>query len=207
MRYLDSIAVLDVEATGLDPMKGAILSVGMVAYSGRLSMFYKEYYPFEGAEISEESMRIHDLELDRLKKGPENDPRNVVADIKSFMQANGCIMIAGQNPGFDRSYVNAYAERYGSDFRLPFGMLDLHSFCLGRMLGNGIEPPKKDGHSALGLDKVLSFVGLGQRQGPHNALDDAKLEFEALCRLIYGKSVLPEFGNRPVPAELTIAHR
>ncbi len=203
MRYLDGIAVLDVEATELDPVKGAILSVGMVAHNGQLNTFYREYYPFDGAVISEESMRIHGINPNRQERKPENDPKNVVADIRSFMQANGCIMIAGQNPGFDRSYVNAYAERYGIDFRLPFGMLDLHSFCLGRMLGNGIEPPKSGGHSTLSLDKVLYFVGLEQRQGQHNALDDAKLEFEAFCRLIYGKSVLPEFSSRPVPTELT----
>jgi hypothetical protein len=58
MGYLDNIAVLDIEATGLNPGKCAILSIGLVSYSGRLNEFYREYYPFEGAEVMEESMKI-----------------------------------------------------------------------------------------------------------------------------------------------------
>ena len=210
MDYLSGIAVLDVEATGLDVRNCAILSVGIVTHRhGRLNTFYREYYPFDGAEISGKAMEINGLDLGRIPRGRENDPRNVVVDVRSFLQGNGCATVAGQNPCVDKNYIDAYAERYGEPFRVPFGMLDLHSLCLSFMLANGIEPPRKaDGSSSsLSLDKVLQFVGLDPRPGPHNALDDAELEFEALCRLIHGASAIARFADRPLPGVVSSGMR
>jgi hypothetical protein len=208
MGYLDNIAVLDIEATGLNPEKCAILSIGLVSYSGRLNEFYREYYPFEGADVMEESMKITGFEFDKIRRDPINDPKNVVEDVRSFLKTNGCNVTAGLNPSFDMNFVNAYAERYNADFRLPIWMLDLHSVCMGYMLGNGIEIPKKpDGGLFLSGDAILKFVGLGAEPKPHKALNGAKHEFEALCRLIYGKSVLPEFSDHPVPTSMLESER
>jgi hypothetical protein len=49
---------------------------------------------------------------------------------------------------------------------------------------------------------VREFAGLGVESKPHNALNGARYEFEALCRIIYGKSVLPQFSSLPVPEAL-----
>ena len=203
MTYLDNIAVLDVETTGLDQEKCAILSVGIVSYGKQLNEFYREYYPFEGAAVVEASMRINGFEIDKMKRDPVNDPRNVAEDVKSFLKANECNVIAGQNPSFDRGFVNAYANRYGMDFRIPIWMLDMHSVCMAYMLENSIDIPKKlDGGLFLSGDAILEFVGLGAEPKPHNAMNGARYEFEALCRIIYGKNVLPQFRDQPVPAEL-----
>ena len=203
MAYLDGIAVLDIEATGLDPRKCAILSVGIVSYGERLSEFYREYYPFEGAEVNRESMKINGLDIDKLERASTNDPKNVVDDVRTFLKANSCNVTAGQNPSFDRDFINAYAERYGINFRLPIWMLDMHSVCLAYMLEKGIEVPRKpDGGLFLSGDAILAFAGLGAEPKPHNALNGARYEFEALCRIIYGKSVLPQFSGMPVPEVL-----
>ena len=203
MAYLDGIAVLDIETSGLSPDRCAILSIGIVSYRERLNEFYREYYPFDGAEVVEESMKINGLDIDRIKRDPINDPKNAVEDVRAFLQNSGCNVTAGQNPSFDRNFVNAYAERYGIDFRLPIWMLDMHSVCMAYMLERGIDIPRKQ---SVGLflsgDKILEFVGLGAEPKPHNALNGARYEFEALCRLIYGKSVLPQFSTLPLPKRL-----
>ena len=67
-------------------------------------------------------------------------------------------------------------------------------------------------HSDMGLNNVLKFCGMedprrrighdGKRikEGKaHNALEDAKLEAECFFRLIYGKNLLPEFKQFPIP--------
>ncbi len=208
MGYLDNIAVMDIETTGLNPRKCAILSVGLVSYNGRLNEFYREYYPFDGAEVMEVGMKINGFDLNKMRRDPVNDPKNVVDDVKRFLKASRCNVTAGQNPSFDRDFVNAYAERYGADFRLPIWMLDMHSVCMSYMLENGIKIPRKsDGGLCLSSDSILKFVGLGAEPKPHNALNGAKYEFEALCRLIYGKNMLLEFSDCPVPSELTIDRR
>ena len=203
MPYLNNIAVLDVETTGVNPERCAILSIGIVSYGEKLDEFYREYYPFDGAEVVEESMRVNGLDIDNIERGRVNDPENVVDDVRSFLKSNRCNVTAGQNPSFDRNFVNAYAERYGSDFRLPIWMLDMHSACMAYMLEKGIDIPRKpDGGLFLSADKIFEFAGLGAEPKPHNALNGARYEFEALCRIIYGKSVLPQFSDRPVPEEL-----
>jgi DNA polymerase III epsilon subunit-like protein len=200
MAYLEGIAVLDIETSGLSPDRCAILSIGIVSYGERVNEFYREYYPFDGAEIVEESMKINGLDLDKIKRDSVNDPKNVVDDVRSFLQDSRCNVTAGQNPSFDRNFVNAYAERYDIDFRLPIWMLDMHSVCMAYMLQRGIDIPKRDNVGLfLSGDRILEFAGLGAEPKPHNALNGARYEFEALCRLIYGKSVLPQFSNLPVP--------
>lgn len=203
LAYLDGIAVLDIETSGLNPYKCAILSVGIVSYGERLNEFYREYYPFDGAEIVEASMKINGLDTGKLNTDPANNPEMVVDDVREFLNDNGCNVTAGQNPSFDRSFVNAYAERYDLAFRLPIWTLDMHSVCMAYMLENGIRVPRKpDTGLFLSGDSILEFVGLGREPKPHNALNGARYEFEALCRLIYGKNALPQFSNRPVPEEL-----
>lgn len=203
MDYLRNIAVLDVETTGVNPERCAVLSVGMVTYRERPLEFYREYYPFDGAEVAEEALRINGFEPDKIARNPESDPKNVAGDVVSFMRKNGCNIISGENPSFDRDFVNAYAARYNAMFRLQRRTLDLQSVCISHMLSNGIDVPSKpDGSHDLVLDTILTFVGLGAEPRPHNALNGAKYEFEALCRLIYGKSVLAEFRDYEVPDTL-----
>jgi DNA polymerase III epsilon subunit-like protein len=201
MVYLDNIAVLDIETTGLDRRKCAVRSVGIVSYTDKLNEFYKEYDLFDGAEIKEEGMLeavyFHD---DKKAKDPAKNPINVVYDVQSFLTVNKCNVIGGQNPSFDRDFVNAYAERYTLDFRIPIWMIDMHSVCMAYMLANGIEVPRKPGIGLfLSGDAIHEFTGLGAEPKPHNALNGARYEFESLCRIIYGKSVLPQFKDRPVP--------
>ena len=82
-------------------------------------------------------------------------------------------------------------------------MLDMHSVCMAYMLENGIKIPKKpDIGLFLSGDSILEFVRLGAEPKPHNALNGARYEFEALCRIIYGKNVLPQFSHYPVPERL-----
>lgn len=205
MAYLDGVAVLDCETTGVNPLKCAVLSVGIVAFGERPTFFYREYYPFEGAQVEEMALRINGFDLSAMKREEENDPRNIPDDVESFMRANGCAIVAGENPSFDRDFVNAYAERYGKRFRLQRRTMDLNSVCLSHMFGSGMSMPRgPNGSYSFRLDDILSFAGLGTEPAPHNALTGAKYEFEALCRLIYGKSVLPEFSAAPVPEGLVL---
>ena len=62
----------------------------------------------------------------------------------------------------------------------------------------GKKIPRKNNHSALNLDCILEYVGLPTRGHAHNALEDAKLEGEALSRLIYGKNLLTCYEKFPI---------
>lgn len=206
MPYLDNIAVLDVETTGLNRRKCAITGVGLVCYSnGQVHEFYREYYPFEGAEIKTEGMLEPEYFHDDItvKRNALSDPKDVSEDVKAFLTANNCNVTAGQNPSFDRDFINAYAERYGSDFRIPIWMMDMHSVCMAYMLEKNIEVPRKEGIGLfLSGDAIHEFTGIGAEPKPHIAINGARYEFESFCRIIYGKNVLSQFKDKPIPNEL-----
>lgn len=199
--YLPGIAVLDFETTNLDGRTGAVLSAGMVAYKSGVRTFYHEYYPFDGADITQQALDVNGFDPDKIARIPENNPRNMPFDVIGFMRSNDCITVAGQNPCFDVSFLNAYSDRYSSGFGLHRGLLDLHSVCVSVMFSKGIALQRRAqrGDSALTLDWILRFVGLGTEPKPHNALNGARYEFEAFCRLIYGKSVMQDLKKFAIP--------
>jgi DNA polymerase III epsilon subunit-like protein len=49
------------------------------------------------------------------------------------------------------------------------------------------------------LDLALKIVGIPERNGPHNALEDALLTAEAFSRLLGGKGLIKKFSRHRVP--------
>ena len=98
-----------------------------------------------------------------------------------------------------RAFLEETAHRYHVNWPLAHRTIDVHSIAYYHIKKRGIEPPQKNSHSALNLDRILKYVGLSARAKKHNALEDAKLEAEALSRLLYGKNLLTEYSSLSVP--------
>ena len=213
--YLQGVAVLDIEATSLDTRNGAIASIGLVTFKdGKLVRFYRAFWPFNGAKIDESALKVNGFTLKQLNnrcncKNPADcklqehmhDPAEVTLCLERFMRENNCHTIAGQNPAFDTNYANAYFERYKKFNFMSHRNIDLHSIAYAYIVSNGIDMPTDSvsggGHdykrNDLSATKVYKMLGMPMEPRPHNALTGAVFEFEALCRLVYGKPVLEEF--------------
>lgn len=72
----------------------------------------------------------------------------------------------------------------------PFGYryVDLHSICYAEFLRCGFRIPTEMKLDSISLDVILAYVGLRRTKKYHDALGDARLEAEALSRLISGPS-------------------
>ena len=125
--------------------------------------------------------------------------REVVVDFLAWLQPIEEKTLAGQNPSFDRDFLQTTAYRYHINWPLAHRTIDLHTVAYSHMLGRGIAPPKKNQHSDLGLKDILKYVGVNFTREKHNALEDALLEAEALSRLIYGRPLLSKFSDHPIP--------
>ncbi|MHB8362686.1 MAG: hypothetical protein ACYDBX_03650, partial [Patescibacteria group bacterium] len=84
-------------------------------------------------------------------------------------------------------------------------IVDLHSICYAKILKdmestNNIDPSKLH----LTSNIIFRYVGLYDEPNPHNGLMGAKMEAEALSRLIYGRNLLPEFKEFEIPEYLHI---
>lgn len=192
--------IVDVESTGVDARLCSLLSVGAVSFENPQNQFYMECRAFEGAHIENEALRISGFSLEDSRDSGKKADREVVLAFLAWIKTCSEWTLAGQNPSFDRDFLQATAHRHHLNWPLAHRTVDLHSVAYGELFRAGRTIPLKNNHSALNLDWILRFVGLPSREGKHNALEDAKLETEAFARLLTGKGMLSEYGGFVVPA-------
>lgn len=83
-------------------------------------------------------------------------------------------------------------------------LIDMHSLAFAALLRTGLPlPVDADGRSSLASDRIMELVGIPPEPKPHIAINGARWEAEAFGRLIYGRNILPEFEQYPVPELLT----
>ncbi|MDO8594937.1 MAG: 3'-5' exonuclease [bacterium] len=213
--------IVDVESSGVDAKLNSLLSVGALDFDNPTNQFYMECYAFEGAHIEREALVVAGFTREEIvannqsprlrseaSDGQANTnhqkktDREVVETFLEWMKSCKEWTLVGQNPSFDRDFLQQTAHRYHINWPLAQRTIDLHSIAYWEFLRAGKEIPRRNNHSALNLDRILEHVGLPTRTESHNALDDAKLEGEALSRLLRGKVLLEEYSSFPVPAGL-----
>ena len=186
------IIVLDVETSGLDAKTCTIISIGAVDFLNPDEQFYMEAKPFEGAVITGRALEINGFTIERLKEVPNTQEEMIVAFIKWLNCEGKDVLIAGQNPFFDRDFIQETIFRNRLQYYLPKRILDLHTICQNHRIANG-----KDGF--VNSNDIFAYCGLPYEPNPHHGLMGAKMEAEAFSRLIFGKGLLEEFDIYPVP--------
>jgi DNA polymerase III epsilon subunit-like protein len=196
------LIVVDIETTGLDLERDQIVSIGAVNFAKPQQTYYNECRLSRRVRPTEEALHVTGFSLKDLTSRRRPTEGEIVRQFLDWGKKSRMRMLAGENPWFDAAFLRRASKKYGIVW--PFGhrLVDLHSVSysmLLRLKECAIIPKRK---SPLSLDKTLKFVGLEPRKTFHNALGDAKLEAEALSRLIYGKSLLDEYSKYGVPSYL-----
>ncbi len=179
--------IVDVETTGVDSRLCSLLSVGAVDFNNPKNQFYMECRAFLGAHIEKEALVVAGFTREQATDTAKKTDREVVLAFLEWMKTCTEWTLAGQNPSFDRDFLQETARRYHLNWPLAHRTIDLHSVAYTKSLKEGREIPRKNNHSALNLDRILESVGLPARKTAHNALLDAKLEADAFARLIFGR--------------------
>lgn len=191
--------VVDVETTGLEPQRHSIVSIGAVDFSEPDNLLYLECRVWDGAEITAEALGINGFSEEEVKSAGRKSLEEVVREFLEWTEGVRDRTLAGENPSFDRDFLKSSAQRYGIEWTLGHRAVDMHSVCYARYIKRGVNPPMKDGRTDLNSDRIFNYAGLPNEPKPHNALTGAKTEAEALSRLIYGRQLLEEFKQHPVP--------
>ncbi len=200
--------VVDVETTGIDPQKHSIVSVGAIHFPNPENVFYGECRIWDGAEIWEGfEGGVSPLDYNGFTKEQITDPNKPSVEdlIKKFFDWVSDFpdkTIAGHNPLFDRGFLEASAGMAGLKWTFGYRMIDLHSLVYTHHLRRRIQIPLSKERTDINIDRALVYAGLPPEPRPHNALTGAKMEAEAFSRLIYGRSLLEEFKECPVPEYL-----
>ena len=191
--------VVDTETTGIDSDRHSIVSIGAVDFLHPERRFYEECRIWDGAIISDEALAINGYTREQVTDPNKQSVEELLRRFVTWVEESEGHTVMGQNPIFDLSFLDESAERYHIQLPFPHRSLDQHSICFAHMIARGITPPTIKKHSGLNSDLIMEYVGIPSEPKPHIAINGALYEAEAFSRLLYGKNLLPEFAEYPVP--------
>ncbi|MDZ4226010.1 MAG: exonuclease domain-containing protein [Patescibacteria group bacterium] len=192
--------VVDVEASGTEPHKHSIVSVGALELERPERQFYQECRVWEGAHIMDEALEVNGFTKEQITDPKKQGEGELAKKFIEWALEASDRTLAGQNPSFDRDFLKYAAERAGhTDWPFAFRTIDTHTLAYMHMVKRGVTPPLEHQRSALDLDAVLNYCGIPREPEPHNALTGTKSHAEVISRLLYNKKLLPEFEQYAIP--------
>ena len=170
---------IDLETTGSDYVNDYPIQIGAILVDIQNFKILKEYSSLvnipEGIIISEKAKEIHGLKKEDIKNAPK--PKNVLKDF--FNEFGTDYAFAGWNVCFDVSFFrkicieNGFNNQYKE---INFHHLDVQSIARYLKIKGNIE-------GEISLSNLCKIYNL-KRLKNHDALEDAKLSFEVLKKLI-----------------------
>ncbi len=201
---LEKMIVVDIETTGTDPQKHAMIDLAALDFENPSYQFHRSIRIFEGVEIEQEALDYNGFTLEEISDPKRPELAQVLEEFKKWLEPIKEKTMAGQNPDFDMEFLRANAERAGIKLPLTHRKLDQHTLAYFKMRELEMPVPMDEkGRSNLNSDKVMEWVGIPPEPKPHHsALNGVLWEAEAFSRLMEGKNLLPQFANYPVPEYL-----
>lgn len=190
--------IVDVESSGVDPIKHSLLSIGAVDFLNPKNQFYGECHVWDGAHIMDEALAVNGFTREQITDKKKQTEEDLVKFFLTWVETISEHTIAGQNPSFDRDFIHKASERYHLNWFLAYRTIDLHTACYFHMIKRGVKPPVANKRTDLNSDKIMEYVGIPAEPHPHNAMNGAKVAAEALSRLFYNKSLIEEFKGYPI---------
>ncbi len=193
--------IIDIEATGTNPEKHSILSIGAIDFKNPTNRFYGECQMWEGSHVMDDALAVNGFTLEEISDPNKQTEAELIVNFLEWQKKLTDHTLAGQNVSFDRAYLVAASNRAGVNISLPYRTLDAHTLCYSHMIRRGLTPPFDDvhKHSALNLNGVMNYCGLPSEPNPHNALTGAMCHAEVVSRLLFDKKLLPEFSQFEIP--------
>lgn len=193
--------VVDVETSGLTPHKNSILSIGALDLSNPERRFYGECRLWDGAEVNDEALEVNGFTVTDINDSKKKTEAELVTEFLEWSQHLADRTITGQNPSFDRDFLQAAARRAELAWDLAHRTIDTHTLAYMHMIKRGLPPPIDTQHrrSSLDLDAILNYCGIPDEPSPHNALTGALCHAEVTSRLLFDKKLLPEFEGYEIP--------
>jgi len=190
--------VADIEASGLDYNKHSILSIGAVDFEKPERQFYGECRIWDGASIMTDAIKVNGFSKENCTDPRKQSLKELMGSFLAWVEESEDKTLAGQNPSFDRDFLNSSFARASIGWHFSYRTLDLNSMAYMDMIRRGLPIQHKNSRADLSLDTILKYVGLPEEPKPHHGLMGAKMEAEAFSRILYGKNLLPEFTQYPI---------
>lgn len=195
--------VIDIETSGLDKTQHGILSIGAVDMKSPKKIFYQEARLNPEELFDPQACVVNGFTEADARSTSKQSRAQLIRNFSDWLESRPEKVIAGLHvQAFDVPFINYKSEKSRIGLRLKMRSIDLHTLTYAKMLELKKVIPLTDGWSVMDTDFVHPFCGLPEEPRPHNALRGASWEAESMHRLIYGKGLLKEFANHPVPSYL-----
>ena len=193
--------VVDVETTDVSPYKGGILSLGAVEFEQPSNNFYSECRVDANTFVNPYSLQVNGFSSKDITDPVKPTQTELINKFYQWTKGVRDATLGGHNTAFDLGFLRAAFKKAGYE-RFPLSMffVDMHNIVYAHMLKHLKEVPvNKYGSFSIKADEVYKYVGLPPEPKPHRGLTGATMEAEAMGRLIYGKSIIKEFAQYPMP--------
>lgn len=192
---------IDIEGSGMSAERNSILSIGAVDIDNPSNQFYDECRVWDGAHIEDGALAVNGFTREECADPAKKSEAELVQAfvtwaLDSRIKNN---TLAGQNPSYDRDFVQAACHRAGIEFPFAHRTIDVHTLVWLHMQQQGLSQPTMNHHSALNLDFALTYCGMREEPRPHNALTGACSHAEVISRIAYNKKLLPDFESYEIP--------
>jgi DNA polymerase III epsilon subunit-like protein len=200
-RLLQALAFVDIETSGLKVERHGILSLGAVSLANPSKTYYAECQLEVRKKLNPEALVFNGFTEEDIRSPTKIGAIDLIKGFEAWSTDLGIYVLGGHNTWFDSGFIEEAYDHYGIHWRFGHRIVDLHSVFYADLMRRNVQVPPV----GFVLDVILQSVGLPIRKGPHNALDDAKLEAEAFSRIVHKERVIEEFKSFPIPDEIVVA--
>lgn len=197
---------LDIETSGIDKFRCGIWQIGAYDLSTGQEFLQEARLSEEDAILNEPTAKKPVLEVIGKTEGELRDKRKQSQKtlLENFFRWFAKMPMKNflcQNPQFDVGFLDSKARKYKLEIPFHYRSFDLHNIAQLRYHDLHGEFLIEDGkvYSGMGLTNILAFCGMKDERKAHNALEYAKLTAECFSRLVYGKSIFPEYVQFKIP--------
>lgn len=207
--------VVDIETSGgLNPDEIGIWQIGAIELENPSNAFLEDARIDDSDIIEPIALQITGKTEKELRDKNKQSQKQLIINFLNWTKKIKNKDFLCHKPQFDYSFIYIKTKKYNIPFQdITSRCFDLHTIAAIRyyQLNNKFLIKTEKNESDFGLTNILKFCGIEdtrikaeenkiKEEGtPHNGLEDAKLEAECFSRLVFGKSLLPEFKTIPVP--------
>lgn len=185
------ICVIDLETSGLDPRECGVLEMGAVMLGSdlvpvALGEFSAEVRLEEWHDWTEGAFAVHGIPREVASGEDRWSEGSALSELIFWMMSHGKgrrVTLAGMNlAGFDVQFLREMARRNGLESEwlkvASHRTIDIHALAAGIGLAGGLNL------AGLYTDGICQMLGMEAEPKPHAALTGARMEAEALRRLV-----------------------
>lgn len=192
--------VLDIETTGLDERKHGIIEIGAIKLEDPREYFHIVCRIDEDEEIDPNALKVNGQTEDQVKDYNRPSQKQALMQFFEWIEKQKDFYVAGEVVGtFDLRFLLEKSRKHHLDYPFQKRTFELNTAASLKFEEVRGTLPIVDGNNEISLSSILLFVGMEDIRKAHNALEDAKLEGEAISRIRFGKNLFKEYEKYPIP--------